>query len=164
MISFTKNECDSIISLSNTLEKTHRDDYSGTIKYTFYSIGLNENTKWIFDKLDSYLTETLKIKVVKQLDAVHLFDYQEGDRFSRHRDVYYENQIHNIGVCLNDDYEGGDFVLHEPTYTTLPKNTGSIYTFKHSLEHEVLPIIKGHRWSLIGFYFYEHLDLKKPSI
>jgi hypothetical protein len=164
MISFTKNECDSIISLSNTLEKTRRDDYSGSIKYTFYSIGRNSDTSWIFDRLDSYLSETLEIKVIKQLDAIHLFDYKTGDSFSRHRDIYYENQIHNIGVCLNDDYEGGDFVLYEPTHTTLSKNIGDIYTFNHSLEHEVLEVTKGHRWSLIGFYFYEHLDLRKPLV
>ena len=164
MISFTKSECDSIIELSSILEKTRRDESPQDIKYTFYSIGYNEQTKWIFHKLDSYFTETTGIKVLKSLDAIHLFDYQEGDLFLRHKDIYYENQIHNIGVCLNDDYEGGEFVIHEPTYTVLPKKTGTIYTFKHSLEHEVLRVTNGHRWSLIGFYFYEHLDLKKPSI
>lgn len=164
MISFTKEECDSIINLSTKLESTRRDETPRKIKYTFYSIGLNDNTKWIFDRLDSYFTETLGIDVIKQLDAVHLFDYQEGDYFVRHRDIYYENQIYNIGVCLNEDYEGGEFVLHEPTYKVLPKKTGEIYTFKHSLEHEVLSVTKGHRWSLIGFYFYEHLELKKPAL
>lgn len=164
MISFTKEECDSIINLSTKLESTRRDETPRKIKYTFYSIGLNDNTKWIFDRLDSYFTETLGIDVIKQLDAVHLFDYQEGDYFVRHRDIYYENQIYNIGVCLNEDYEGGEFVLHEPIYSVLPKKTGEIYTFKHSLEHEVLSVTKGHRWSLIGFYFYEHLDLKKPAL
>ena len=67
-------------------------------------------------------------------------------------------------IFLNDDYEGGDFVLYEPTDTVLPKNIGDIYTFNHSLEHEVLEVTKGHRWSLIGFYFYEHLDLRKPLV
>ena len=164
MISFSELECNNIINLSNELTLTRRDESPRDIKYTFYSIGRNDNTNWIFDRLDSYLTETLEIKVVKQLDAIHLFDYQEGDYFVRHRDIYYENQIYNIGVCLNEDYEGGEFVLHEPIYSVLPKKTGEIYTFKHSLEHEVLSVTKGHRWSLIGFYFYEHLDLKKPAL
>ena len=164
MISFTKEECNKIINLSNTLNRVERDESHRDISYDFYSIGWNDNTSWIFDRVDSYFTETTEIKVIKSLDTLHLFDYSVGDGFVRHRDIYYENQIHNIGVCLNDDYEGGDFVLHEPTYQILPKKTGSIYTFKHSLEHEVLSVTKGHRWSLIGFYFYEHLDLKKPSI
>jgi len=164
MIHFTKNECDSIINLSNTLQKTERNEFPRPISYDFYSIGYNNETKWIFDRLDSYFTETTGIEVVKSLDAVHLFDYSVGDRFGRHRDIYYVNQIHNIGVCLNEDYEGGDFVLYEPQYVVLPKKTGQIYTFKHSLEHEVLEVTHGNRWSLIGFYFYEHLDLKKQLL
>lgn len=164
MISFTKDECEQIINLSKTLKKVERDESPRPISYDFYSIGWNENTRWIFDRMDSYFTETTGIKVVKSLDAIHLFDYSVGDRFGKHKDIYYENQIHNIGVCLNDDYEGGDFVLYQPTRYVLPKKTGAIYTFNHAFEHEVLEVTKGHRWSLIGFYFYEHLDLKKSSI
>jgi hypothetical protein len=164
MISFTKQECNDIINFSNILKKTQRDDSHIGISYDFYSIGYNETTKWIFDRLNSYFTEKTGIKVIKSLDAIHLFDYSVGDKFVRHRDVYYENQIHNIGVCLNENYDGGEFVLYEPSYTILPKTTGAIYTFKHSYEHEVLEVIKGHRWSLIGFYFYEHLDLEKHLI
>lgn len=153
MISFTENECDSIISLSNTLEKTRRDDYSGSIKYTFYSIGRNSDTSWIFDRLDSYLSETLGIKVIKQLDAIHLFDYKKGDSFSRHRDIYYENQIHNIGVCLNDDYEGGDFVFNDNH--TLKFNAGDILIFPSTFmyAHEVKAITKGTRYSFVSWGF-----------
>lgn len=159
---FTKSECDKILNLSNILEKHVRDESPRSISYDFYSIGWNENTKWIFDKLDLYFTKKTGIKVVKQLDAIHLFDYSVGDKFTRHRDVYYPGQVWNIGVCLNDDYEGGDFVLYNPN-KTIPKKTGQIYTFECKQEHEVLEVKKGNRWSLIGFYFYEHLDLK-PSL
>lgn len=165
MISFTNEECKTIIELSNILTKVERDENPRQpISYDYYSIGYNLDTKWIFDRLDSFFTDITNIKVIKSLDAVHLFDYSVGDKFVKHRDIYYHNQIHNIGVCLNDDYEGGEFVLHEPTYTILPKKTGTIYTFNHSYEHEVLEVTNGHRWSLIGFYFYEHLDLQKPLL
>lgn len=161
MIKFTKEECQKIINLSSVLLKNERDESPRPISYDFYSIGYNEESKWIFDRLNEYFTETTGIKVIKNLDAVHLFDYSVGDRFVRHSDIYYVNQTHNIGVCLNDNYEGGDFVLYEPEYRLLPKKTGEIYTFKHSYEHEVLEVISGHRWSLIGFYFYEHLNMRK---
>lgn len=164
MITFTEEECKKIIDLSNSLELNVRDESPRPISYNFYSIGWNEESKWIFDRLDLYFTDITGIEVIKSLDAVHLFDYSVGDRFVRHRDIYYHNQIHNIGVCLNEDYEGGDFVLYEPQYKVLPKKTGQIYTFKHSYEHEVLEVTKGHRWSLIGFYFYENLDLKKQIL
>lgn len=164
MIRFNTEECDRIINLSKKLERVDRDESPRPISYTFYSIGINDNTKWIFDRLDEYFYSSTGIRVKKSLDAVHLFNYSVGDRFLRHRDIYYENQAFNIGACLNEDYEGGDFVLYEPTYTTLPKKTGEIYTFKHSYEHEVMEVTKGNRWSIIGFYFYENLDLKKPLL
>lgn len=163
MISFTKDECEQIINLSKTLKKVERDESPRPISYDFYSIGWNENTRWIFDRMDSYFTETTGIKVVKSLDAIHLFDYSVGDRFGKHRDIYYPGQVWNIGVCLNEDYEGGDFALYNPN-KILPKITGSIYTFECKQEHEVLEVTKGNRWSLIGFYFYEHLDLKPPLL
>ena len=164
MIKFSKEECQDIINLSLTLERVERDEYPRAISYDFYSIGNNDSTRWIFDRLDSYFEEETGIKVVKQLDAVHLFDYSEGDKFMKHKDIYYKDQIHNIGVCLNDDYEGGEFVVYNPEKHILPIEAGRIYTFRHNYEHEILEIKKGHRWSLIGFYFYEHLDLKKPAL
>jgi hypothetical protein len=162
MISFTKYECEQIINLSKILPKVERDESPRPISYDFYSIGWNDETKWIFDRMDSYFTETTGIKVLKSLDAIHLFDYSVGDKFGRHRDTYYTGQVWNIGVCLNDDYEGGDFVLYNPN-KTIPKIQGEIYTFECKHEHEVLEVTKGNRWSLIGFYFYEHLNLK-PSL
>ena len=164
MVSFTNEECTLIINLSNKLPKIRRDESPRAISYDYYSIGVNSDTKWIFDRLDLYFTTQTGIHVIKQLDAIHLFDYSVGDKFTKHRDIYYENQIYNIGVCLNDDYDGGEFVLYEPEYKILPKKIGEIYTFNHSYEHEVLEVKNGHRWSLIGFYFYENLNIKKSLL
>jgi hypothetical protein len=164
MINFTKEECTQIISLSNTLPKNRRDESPRPISYDFYSIGFNSETDWIFKRMDEYLSSIIEVDVIKNLDAIHLFNYSKGDRFVRHRDIYYENQIYNVGVCLNDDYQGGDFILYEPEYKVLPKQIGEIYTFKHSYEHEVLEVVEGNRWSLIGFYFYDNLNLKKPLL
>ena len=164
MISFTQLECEKIINFSNVLTKTERDESPRLISYDFYSIGYSSDTKWIFDRFNNYFTEETGIDVLEPLDTIHLFDYSVGDKFTRHRDVYYENQTYNIGACLNDDYEGGEFVLYQPKHTVLSKNIGEIYTFDHTYEHEVMEVTKGHRWSLIGFYFYKHLDLKRPLL
>ena len=163
MIKFTVDECGEIINLSKILSGTNRDEYPRKIKYTFYSIPHNDEYQWIFDRLNNHFSEVTGIKVIKDLDTIHLFDYSVGDQFKRHKDVYYPGQIHNVGAVLNDDYEGGDFKLYNPEIT-LPKKTGSIYTFECFREHEVLEVTKGHRWSLIGFYFYEHLNINPPSI
>ena len=134
--------------------------YKKKIKYTHYQINRADETQWIFDKINLYLTKYKKIKILKSVDAIHMHSYSEGDEFMRHRDIYYEGQVLNVGVCLNDDYDGGDFVLYEP-YEPLPKKQGSIYSFKNTREHEVLKITKGIRWSLIAFLFDEHIQISK---
>ena len=160
---FSKEECQEIINLSNVLEGTRRDETPRLIRYTFYSIPHKEEYLWIFKRFNDFLTQSTGISVVEDLDTIHLFDYSVGDQFKRHKDVYYEGQVQNVGATLNEDYEGGDFKLYKPELT-LPKETGNMYTFKCSREHEVLEVTKGHRWSLIGFYFYKHLDLKPPLL
>jgi predicted 2-oxoglutarate/Fe(II)-dependent dioxygenase YbiX len=68
-----------------------------------------------------------------------------------------------VGVCLNNDYDGGEFVLYNPE-EPLPKETGIIYTFPSQRIHEVKKIIKGERWSIIGFLHIDNLDLQKKSL
>lgn len=167
MISFTEKECNKIINLSNVLEENTRDGKNASvdrphenISYSFYNIERNETTQWIFDRLWEFLDKEEDIKVVNQLDILHMHQYKVGNQFLKHRDVYYENQAWNVGICLNDDYEGGDFIIYEPE-VTLPKKTGSIYSFKNTRLHEVTKITKGERWSIIGFLHNENIDLKK---
>ena len=163
MIKFSTDECKTIRDYSNTIERTPREDDGRGISYDFYSIGYNENTSWIFERLNKFFTFSTGIKVVENLDAIHLFKYNVGNEFSRHKDIYYPGQVWNIGACMNDEYEGGDFVLYNPL-EVLRKKTGAIYTFRNNREHEVKQILSGNRWSIIGFYFYRHLNINPPVI
>lgn len=164
MVEFTHRECLDIINLRVNLEEVYRDDSDRNISYTYWSIGNRPEYKWIFDRFDSFLESQYEgLKVIKQLDAIHLFRYQSGNMFVRHRDIYYPNQIYNVGVNLTDDYEGGDFKLYNPDIT-IEKIRGKMYQFIHSREHEVTEITKGERWSLIGFYFYDNINKKPPII
>lgn len=169
MIKFTEQECDTIISFSNELKETVRDGESASvdrprkrISYSHYTINRNEHTQWIFDRLNEYLEKVDNMKVIKDLDILHLHKYNEGNEFVKHRDIYYDNQVRNIGICLNDDYEGGEFIVYEPK-ETLPKEKGSIYTFKNTRLHEVTKITKGVRWAIIGFLKHENFGTQ-PSL
>ena len=68
-----------------------------------------------------------------------------------------------MGVCLNNDYDGGELVLYNPE-EQLPKEIGNIYTFPSQRLHEVKKIIKGERWSIIGFLHFENIELNKTLI
>jgi len=164
MITFSEIECNKIIDLSNTLEKNIRDGLktnldrpSENISYNFYNIVRNDDTQWIFDRFNLYLQKNDNLKTVKDLDVIHMHEYNVGNKFTKHRDIYYEGQYFNVGVCLNDNFEGGDFKLYNPE-KTINKKTGNIYSFKNTRLHEVTEITKGVRWALIGFYFEDNFE------
>lgn len=161
---FTKEECNKIIELKDKLSEVYRDDSDRGISYTFWSIGNSDPYRWIFDRFDKFLEyENPGLKVINQIDAIHLFRYTKGNSFTRHKDIYYSNQAYNVGVNLTDDYSGGDFILYNPDLT-LEKVAGKMYQFYHTREHEVTEIISGERWSLIGFYFYSNINLVKSML
>jgi hypothetical protein len=170
MINFTKEECNTIIDLSLELEGTNRDVNSKNIErpsenisYTYYNIYKNKKVKWIFDRITDYLAHEKNIEVIKPFDIIHLHKYLVGNKFIRHRDIYYPNQVLNVGVCLNDDYEGGDFILYNPTQP-IPKKAGLIYSFKNTTEHEVKEITKGIRYSLIIFLYKDNLKNNNKNL
>ena len=170
-IFFTKEECEFIINLSKTLIKIEpfgKYDLSsnGTknkVSYSVWSIDRNEKFQWIFDKIDGYFTYKTNLKIKKQLDKLYIHNYIKGQHFAKHTDSHYPTQIHNVGVCLNDNYAGGEFILYDPDYT-LPKKQGEIYTFQSNRPHEVKKILNGERWSIIGFLHAENVEFTNRSL
>lgn len=170
MISFTKEECKKIIKLSDTLIGVIRDGAnanvdrpSESISYKYYNIYCDADTEWIFNRLYEYLEVEKNLKINNPCSVIHLHEYMEGNLFVKHRDVYYPNQVLNIGVCLNDDYEGGEFILYNPT-EILPKEEGYIYSFKNTRYHEVTEITKGTRYSLIIFLYKDNLKNNSKNL
>jgi hypothetical protein len=162
---FTKDECETIIDFTKKLKSTHSTKYftnTNDIQYLVWGLERNDETQWVFDRLFSYFESETGIKIKLQVDILFIHKYTTGNRFKRHIDKTENNQLHNIGVCLNDDYVGGEFVLYEPDLT-LPKEQGVIYTFKSARPHEVMEILDGERWSIICFLNLENLDIKNRS-
>jgi hypothetical protein len=161
-ILFSTEECETIIAIAKSIDVTSSKIYfeDNNIKYNTYNINRNDNTNWIFERMFDYFTKTTGIEIIKPIDILHVHNYKTGDVFKKHKDNLYPTQIHNIGVCLNNDYVGGEFVLYEP-YKILPKKQGEIYTFPSLRMHEVKEILEGERWSIIAFLHIDNLDLKK---
>jgi predicted 2-oxoglutarate/Fe(II)-dependent dioxygenase YbiX len=156
---FTKSECEKIINYRNLYQKNHSKKYFKTdkISYHVWNILKNQNTNWIFEKIFKFYEETTKNKIIQEIEVLHLHHFIKGDKFPKHRDTDIKSQVYNIGVCLNEDYSGGDFILYDP-YTILPKKTGTIYGFESAIDHEVTEIQNGERWSLICFLHYFNIE------
>ena len=166
MISFSKEECSEIINLSNTFEPKHsstlfrREDFN----YYYHVVIRNEQTQWIFDRLSIYLKTEYPMNKLNEMPEIYLHRYLIGNEFARHDDsTTHPDQLLNIGVCLNNDYEGGEFIAYDP-FEVLPKVIGTIYTMKSDREHEVKKIESGERWSLILFLNKHHLNIGNTKL
>ena len=169
-ILFSKEECDYIINLSKELDEDKPYGYKDVvnnenlkISYSVWVINRNNKTQWIFDKIHTYFENKTNLKIKKELEKIYIHKYIEGQQFEKHTDTLYKTQIHNVGVCLNNDYDGGELVLYNPE-EQLPKELGNIYTFPSQRIHAVKKIIKGERWSIIGFLHIDNINFSKKSI
>lgn len=82
-------------------------------------------------------------------------EYKAGYKF--HVDMGYkvsERQL-SISVCLNNDFEGGEFVFDLPNQKKqYPQNVGDVLIFPSNFmfPHQVNQVIKGTRYALVGWY------------
>jgi hypothetical protein len=166
MISFSKEECSKIINLSNSFKAEHsstlfkRNDFN----YYYHVVIRNNNTQWIFDRLSQFLLSEYPKNKINKMSEIYLHRYLIGNEFARHNDsTTHPNQILNVGVCLNEDYNGGEFITYDPL-ETLPKVTGTIYTIKSNRDHEIKKILSGERWSLIIFLNRDDLQVENSKL
>jgi predicted 2-oxoglutarate/Fe(II)-dependent dioxygenase YbiX len=163
-IIFTKEECDWIIEYTKFLKKKRQNpSIERFVSYEHFTLELNEETKWIYEKLNSYLEKVTNTTIIKEVDTVMINHYVIGDGFEKHQDLYFKNQTFNVAVHLNEDYEGGDFVFYEPDYV-MPKITGLSYIFQNNRWHEVKKMTEGNRWSMIAFYKRENTKANNKII
>lgn len=166
MIKFSTEECKLIINLAKSYSKKHSSTLfnNESIDYFYYCIIREDKSQWIFDRIKEYLNSNYPDNIANLMPEIYVHQYPLGCKFSLHRDdVKYPDQVLNVGTALNDDYSGGEFVLHKP-FLILDKIPGSIYNMKASRPHEVYEITEGERWSMIIFFTREQLGISKSLV
>ncbi len=123
------------------------------------------NITWINALLEGYIRYANYVNFHYDLsdcdkELVQVSKYSEGEFYGLHRDYDYEDKFTitrklSLTVQLSDenDYEGGDLVFH--TGYDKEKSTrgkGSVVVFDSKLYHEVTPVTKGTRYSLVKWY------------
>lgn len=148
---------------------------SFTKLYTTYSIPFNEDTFWLFKKLRDWLEfKTTKKLLPCSLEkgivsrVLTIQKYSVGDKFEKHLDITtsppYKNRRFNLGVSLNSDYEGGEYILYynDDQEYIFDKKLGNAIGYDISYFHEVKEITKGERWSLVyPLYQNDFIEEKK---
>ena len=125
----------------------------------------NEITK--YELMKSLLNDSIVSKEELNINEVDgyltLFFYKEGDRFPIHIDriqntEFYYDAVYNVNVLLNEDYEGGEFVLNNIEYK---QPAGLVYYYESTKPHGVKTVKSGSRYTLI--YFVRERDFERKK-
>ena len=88
---------------------------------------------------------------IAQDTGYELLRYRERQFYVQHTDHFKQNpRVVSCSICLNDDYEGGEFAFFDRKTVIKPKK-GSAIMFPSSFmfPHEVMPVTRGNRYAII---------------
>lgn len=155
---FSKDECKIILEniLSNYKSGYVCRDFE-TDKSSYYKIEVTDKP-WYYFRIKNWFTNELNLG--DNDGYMTLFFYKEGDRFPLHVDKipnteFYYDAVYNVNVMLNDDYEGGEFILDNVEYKQPP---GMVYYYESTKPHGVKVVKSGIKYTLI--YFVRERDFK----
>tara|TARA_B100000282_G_scaffold85938_1_gene59880 strand:+ start:55 stop:612 length:558 start_codon:yes stop_codon:yes gene_type:complete len=160
------NICDQIIDCSNKIEYekglTQYSDDGRKVDIKF----LYEEFNWINALIYGYglfaNCKNFKYELSKcDIEGVQLSRYRVGQFYNKHMDFNGDQATKShtrklsMSVQLSDEntYDGGDLVIHfGGKYFTSPRVKGSVIVFDSRLTHEVTPITRGERYSLVKWF------------
>ena len=165
------SDCDNLLSmydpkLSKVAEVGHTNFRQNTELRKSKVVGINlfnDLHKEIARIIDPYIVMANREVFGFDLNGVSEFQiakYSEGDFFTEHMDMYLSDNASSRKISITvqlsdpDDYEGGDFIFGKdlPHIDPIIRRRGSIVVFPSFVYHEITPITKGTRYSLVGCY------------
>ncbi len=158
---FTKEECNEIVNYSNNYIENHTSNIEINMKMCY--LLPNEKNNFIYERIRKLVIETnIKIWNYNLYDfgePINFLEYNEknNSHFKIHNDIGIEQGWQTfrkltIIVQLTDEntYEGCDLMIQNgDKLVTTNKNQGSIIIFPSFMMHQVTPIKKGIRNSLV---------------
>ena len=83
-----------------------------------------------------------------------LLRYQEGEFYSQHTDHFLQApRVVSCSFALNDGYEGGEFAFFDRNLVyKLPKGSALMFPSNFMYPHEVIPVVRGVRYSIITWF------------
>jgi PKHD-type hydroxylase len=169
---FTKEHCRDIIDIGKQLQpkdatvfdsenKPSVDDSFRVSKISW--IYPNKDTSWIFQRCTDVIHQVNRqffnfdLQFIEGLQFTEYSSTNINSFYDKHIDTLYDSGItrkmsFSIELCSPDEYEGGDLVFYfskneEAAY----KQIGMGNFFPSWTLHEVKPLTKGTRYSLVGW-------------
>jgi len=99
-------------------------------------------------------THNFKNYIIEEAEDLQFATYTKGDFYGVHKDADETNsRILSVTVQLSrsSEYKGGDLVFDYDRHP-MERRQGTIIIFPSNLYHEVEPVIKGKRYSLVQWF------------
>lgn len=166
---FTKEECETIIGYGKTLQKglvvgngsdelsLHTEVRDSEICW----IAPSKENAWLFRRLTDVITNLNKnyfgFDLFGITESLQLTKYKAPSGFyGSHIDKVFGSDVRKLSITvqLSDpaDYEGGDLRLYfSKNPLVMDKKLGKLIAFPSYTLHEVTPVTKGTRYSLVAW-------------
>jgi PKHD-type hydroxylase len=162
---FTPEECRKIIEIGNKKKLTQGTILQGTTSGIRDSkiawLYPNEELNWVYLRISQIIYDLNKkyfnFELYGFIEGFQFTHYKQPDgKYKKHVDRGLNSFIRklSLSVQLSDpnSYEGGELVLYEEENpTTVPKEQGKLIAFPSYVMHEVKPVTKGERYSLVAW-------------
>jgi predicted 2-oxoglutarate/Fe(II)-dependent dioxygenase YbiX len=125
---------------------------------------IQKNPK-IRQKLDKYIfasagfaikkyNEKFPLAKIEEDSGYELLRYKEGQFYTQHIDSFKTvPRAVSCSFALNDDYEGGEWAFfNKEKVIKVPKGAAILFPSNFMYPHEIMPVTKGTRYSVITWF------------
>ncbi len=159
---FTKEECKKIIDENQNFQKAiARNSPEKKVRDSEICWIYPVNNEWLYGRL-TYIINNLNQQFFNfdlsgMFEPIQFTRYQAPSGFyGKHTDRAYDQAIRKLSISVQlsepSEYEGGDLVLHcSNTSQQMEKQIGRLIIFPSYTLHEVTPVTKGTRYSLVAW-------------
>jgi len=170
------NICDDIINAAQAQKEIEGVIQGGTDKKIRNSRVVWLNEQWIYDWINGVINEiNIEHKwnfTISHPEQIQFTKYNEGQFYGWHQDIYenipadgFQRKISAvIPLVESNTYEGGDLEFYDPMTNPNKKQEdkiirnkklrqkGSIIVFPSYIYHQVTPVLKGERLSIVIWF------------
>jgi PKHD-type hydroxylase len=164
---FTPEECKKIIDYAGQFEKkearvSNKGDLNSDIRESkVIWITPDPEIVWMYQRLTDIITALntgyFKFDLFGFIESFQFTEYNApSGHYGKHIDCMSNGAVRKLSFVLQlsnpKDYEGGELQTHtSSTPDVMKKEQGTIIAFPSYILHEVTPITKGKRYSLVGW-------------
>ena len=158
---FTKEECEKIIKIAKNkgLIKGTTNKNLNVRSNKISWLYSDDNIEWVFQRITDIVLQLnskyFNFDLHGICEGLQFTNYKApSDKYGKHTDRCLDFIIRKLSISIQltdpKNYEGGELVLYgEDKGTEMKKEQGTLIVFPSFLMHEVKPITKGERNSLV---------------